>query len=347
MTKIHAWILLLGLALLIGGCAPDLGLTPTAAPSPTLTISAGPSELSTLAPAPTPTPQPNCADSALFIADITIADNTNLQPGQPFTKTWQLRNNGTCTWNSEYALVFNGGDRLDSPAAVPLSETAPKATLNLSVNLVAPASDGAFTGLYELHNPQGQAIPIGLTKIMWVKITVGSVVLAVQPTLSAPATPTLVFNNGAGQPAGATPTVRPKSGRCQPDRDGNYTAQVLAFINNARAAAGLSRLSVSAQLTASAQAHSDDMACHSLLSHTGSDGSSIYTRILAAGYSPAYWEEIIFGSGFPQQAFSWWMNDPPHKDGILDPKVTDFGAGFSYWAGSEYGSYYTVDFGRP
>ena len=89
------------------------------------------------------------------------------------------------------------------------------------------------------------------------------------------------------------------------------------------------------------------MACHNLLSHTGSNGSSIYDRIVAAGYSPAYWEEIIFGSGFPQQAFDWWMKDPPHRDGILDPKVTDFGAGFSYWAGSEYGSYYTVDFGRP
>ena len=58
-----------------------------------------------------------------------------------------------------------------------------------------------------------------------------------------------------------------------------------------------------------------------------------------------YWEEIIFGNGFPQQAFNWWMNDPPHREGILDRKVTDFGAGFSHWDGSQYGNYYTVDFG--
>ena len=328
--------------MLIGACAPQPAPTATALPAPTQTLSADPSETPSPAPSASPTVQPGCSDSALFVADVTIDDGTNLQPGQAFTKTWQLRNTGSCTWNPDYTLVFSGGDRMASPATVSLDATPPNGSLNLSVGLVAPSSDGAFTGLYEIHNPQGQAIPIGLTKSMWVKITVGNVAVLPQPTL-----PVVTVTVGAHTPyPTSAPTAHPK-GPCRPEQNANYTSQILALINTARTQAGVQRLSFNAQLSASAQAHSDDMACHNLLSHTGSDGSSIYARIVAAGYSPAYWEEIIFGSGFPQQAFDWWMKDPPHRDGILDPKVTDFGAGFSYWAGSEYGSYYTVDFGRP
>jgi uncharacterized protein YkwD len=210
--------------------------------------------------------------------------------------------------------------------------------LNLSVNLSAPNADGFYTGLYEIHNPQGQAIPIGLTKSMWVKVAVGDVVL-LQP--SAPAAGTSVASTNPG----SSPTQRPPQGPCKPEQNSTYTTQVLALINSARASAGLPALSGNAKLTASAQGHSDDMACHNLLSHTGSDGSSIYERVVAAGYTPSYVEEIIFASGSPQQAFDWWMNDPPHRDAILNPKVNHFGAGYTYVAGSDYGGYFTVDFG--
>lgn len=269
----------------------------------------------------------------MFLADVTISDNTRLKAGQVFTKTWQLRNTGACAWDASYRLVFVGGNRMRSPDSVPLPETAPNATLNLSVDLTAPAADGIFTGLYEIHNPQGKAIPIGLTKSIWVKIMVGNVVIA-----QATATTT----GGQPNPTGA-PTSRPK-GPCQPEQS---ATEIVTLINNARKDAGLPRLNVNAQLTASAQGHSDDMACHNLFSHTGSDGSSIYDRIVAAGYSPSDWGEIIYAGGSAQQAFDWWMNDPPHRAIILDPKMEDIGAGYTYVAGSEYGGYFTVDFGRP
>ncbi len=278
----------------------------------------------------------------MFVTDVTIADNTNLRPGQAFTKTWQLRNAGTCAWNTGYTLVFKDGERMDSPASVAFLETAPGASLNLSVTLTAPTTDGFYTGLYEIHNPQGQAIPIGLTKIVWVKIAVGNAVVAraTVPLTTAASAATQAPNLTDG------PTSHPK-GRCKPEQYGVYTSQVLALINSARTAAGLRSLSVNAQLAASAQGHSDDMACHNLLSHTGSDGSSIHDRMVAAGYSPSNWEEIIFGGGAAQQAFDWWMQDKPHREAILDPNLDDFGAGYSYVANSEYSGYFTVDFGKP
>jgi len=286
----------------------------------------------TSSPAPSPSAQANCVDNAVFLADVTINDNTRLKAGESFTKTWQLRNTGTCAWNAAYTLVFSGGNRMSSPDSVPLAETEPNATLNLSVDLQAPTADGVYTALYEIRNPQGKSIPIGLTKSMWVKIMVGN------PILVAQATETTT----SGEPnATAYPTSRPK-GPCKPEQ---VTTELIGLINTARVSAGLRRLNVNAKLTASAQGHSDDMACHSIFSHTGSDGSSIQERILAAGYSPSDWGEIIFAGGSAQQAFDWWMSDPPHHDIILAPQMEDVGAGYTYVAGSDYGGYFTVDFG--
>jgi len=341
------------LAVLLSACAPA-ATTPTTTPTDAAGAATTPAATETI-PYQTPTASPiptqaNCTDSALFVADVTIADDSAVQPGQAFTKTWRLRNTGTCTWNAAYTLALNGGDQLASPAAVALTETAPGATLDLSVPLKAPTADGFYTGLYEIRNPQGKAIPIGLTTVLWVKIAVGNA-LAAQPQSTLPP-PTASGTSIAGTPIVGTPyptggpTTHPK-GKCKPDGYGVYTAQLLTLINTARTAAGVRTLNYDAQLAAAAQAHSDDMACHSLLSHTGSDGSSIYQRILAAGYSPSDWAEIIFGSGSAQQAFDWWMNDGPHRESILDPKLEDFGAGYSYVKDSEYGSYFTVDFGTP
>ena len=125
----------------------------------------------------------------------------------------------------------------------------------------------------------------------------------------------------------------------------SYPGEIAKLINQARQQAGLSTLTINSRLAAAAQEHSIDMTCYSLLSHTGSDGSSIYSRIIAAGYTASYWEEIIYAGGYPQDAFNWWMNDQIHHDAIVDTRVTEMGVGYAYSSDSTYGGYYTVDFG--
>ncbi len=331
--------------LLLTACAPatispaPATQTPQQIPSPmasaTLEPALSPSPLPPLSPSPSASPRANCTESAVFVADVTVSDNTRIQAGQPFTKTWQLLNSGTCAWDAGYTLHFIGGNKMSSPDSVPLAPTAPNTTLNLSVDLKAPARDGVFTGLYEIRNPQGKAIPIGLTKSMWVKIMVGNIVVAEEE-------PTATLALGQPQPT-ARPT-NPSKGPCQPQQSGTG---LIDLINSARQDLGLRPLRENAQLTASAQGHSDDMACHNLFSHTGSDGSSIQDRIVAAGYGASDWGEIIYAGGSAQQAFTWWMNDPAHHDIILDPKMEDVGAGYTYVDGSNYGGYFTVDFGAP
>jgi uncharacterized protein YkwD len=128
---------------------------------------------------------------------------------------------------------------------------------------------------------------------------------------------------------------------------GSYPGEIVQLINKARVGAGLPALAVNAQLAAAAQAHSIDMACFSLLSRTGTDGSTIQQRVAAAGYGATFSEEMIYGGygAYPQTAFDWWMNDPAHRAVIMDSRVRDIGAGFTFVEDSAHGDYYTVDVG--
>jgi Ig-like domain-containing protein/cysteine-rich secretory family protein len=274
----------------------------------------------------------SCQESAVLVQDVTIPDGTNVEGGGAFTKTWQFQNTGSCSWIG-YTIAFVSGDRMSAPGPTPVTQTAPNSTVNVSVDLVAPSNDGTYTGFFELHNASGDAVPIGIERTFWVKITVGTVII--QPTAGP-----------LGTPSGGTPVSQPKGpASCTYTVSWSYPNEIASLINQARARNGLGGLTLSAQLTAAAQGHSIDMACFSLLSHTGSNGSSIYDRILASGYTPAYWEEIIYAGGYPQTAFDWWMNDPVHHDAILNANVTEMGVGYAYVSDSAYGGYYTVDFG--
>jgi uncharacterized protein YkwD len=296
------------------------GPSATNPPPPTATVKPAPPSL-TETSVPLPTVQTGCTDRALYVKDLTIPDNTSLRPGEAFTKTWQLKNTGTCIWNGRYALIFVGGERMGAVITTPLTETPPGATLDISVNLTAPSTDGAYTALFELRNPRGTSIYIGSVTSIWVKIRVGN----------APA-------------ATAAPAV---SAACSPQTDEAVAGQILALLNAARAGAKQPALTLNTQLGAAAQGHSADMACQRFFSHDGSNGSSVLARVTDAGYTPSFVGEIIFAGGTAQEAVTAWLNHPPHREVLLDPHAVELGVGYASLPGSPYGSYFTVDFGAP
>ena len=295
-------------------------------PTPAVTLPA-------TAGTPPPTADPNCKDAAVLLQDVTVADGTNVAYGAKFTKTWQFSNTGTCPWRG-YTIAFVSGDRMGAPDSAPVGDTAPRSTVNVSVDLTAPTRDGVYTGVFELRNARGRALGIGIEKTFWVKITVGE---ATVPTFApaADAVPTVT---------GTLTTPRPP-GSCKYVVSGSYPGEIAALINQARAAAGLPELSVDAQLAAAAQSHSVDMACFSLLSHSGSNGSTVQQRVTEAGFAGSGPQEMIYAGGYPQDAFDWWMNDAAHKAVILDTGITSMGVGYAYVSDSAYGGYYTVDVG--
>lgn len=292
---------------------------------PTLT----PAPAITLTPTFAVTIDPNCKDSAVLLRDVTIPDGTQVKPGEKFTKTWEFINNGTCPWYG-YTLKFAAGDQMNAPLSAPVPDTLIKERVQVSVELTAPTQNGSFTGYFTLNDPNGKDVPIGIEKTFWVKITVGSGGVAVQPTTSS-----------GSSSSGTT------GGNCSFTQNAGYVSQIASLINQERANAGLSTLTINATLADAAQRHAADMACSGRISHTGSDGSTSYARILALGYSPAFSEEIIYGGGGPQAAMTWWMNDKVHRDAILNPRYTEMGVGYAYFAGGSYGDYIAVELATP
>ncbi|HEX5809307.1 MAG TPA: NBR1-Ig-like domain-containing protein [Anaerolineales bacterium] len=114
---------------------------------------------------PTNTPVPTAVsycDWVAFIKDVSIPDGAQLSAGEVFTKTWRLQNRGTCTWTSDYMLVYTGGDQMGSTTAVRLpGNVAPGQTVDVSVTLTAPASAGYHVSYWMLRNPSGALFGTG------------------------------------------------------------------------------------------------------------------------------------------------------------------------------------------
>ena len=131
-------------------------------------------------PAPTNTPEATqtseaCDNQATFVDDVTIPDNTILGPGETFIKTWRLKNTGTCTWKTSYALFFVSGELMGANSPTTLSaEVKPGQEADLSVQFKAPGKTGTYRSDWTLLDTNGARI--GLKDkpeaTFWVQIVV-------------------------------------------------------------------------------------------------------------------------------------------------------------------------------
>ncbi|MFV0307752.1 MAG: CAP domain-containing protein [Desertimonas sp.] len=134
--------------------------------------------------------------------------------------------------------------------------------------------------------------------------------------------------------------------RCTPAPAPSQQQQVVDLVNQRRAQAGLPALRVDYRLSNAAQAHSQDQAARRVMSHIGSNGSTVGTRVTRAGYR---WsrvvENVAAGYGSAGGAVTGWMNSPSHRANVLDPKVIHIGVGLAY--SSNGTPYWTMDAARP
>ena len=330
MTDTRRIILVLLFLLLLTACvtvseetptdAPVLFVTstlPPTRPGLTLPTDVPPTASPTLDPSD-PTPTPSCRDNAVFVEDVTVPDNTPLEAGEKFTKTWKLQNTGTCTWTG-YTIAFVSGDKMDSPETVPVPETEARATVEVSIDLVAPAENGAYTGNFELRNAKGETIPLGTEPTFWVKIVVGQ-------------------EEGSG--------IEQTTGNCTYTENPEYVQTLIDLINQARAEVNREALTVNADLTEAARRHSLDMACNNFMKHSGSDGSWTGDRVTEAGFSNTYYLEIL-AIGLPQDAMNQWKIEPKDWSAVINSRVTEIGVGYVFSKFSAYGGYWTVVIGGP
>jgi hypothetical protein len=133
--------------------------------------------------------------------DITIPDDSQIEAGESFIKTWKLVNTGTCTWTTSYAASFFYGDRMGAPASAPLqANVLPAQSIEISVEMISPTSAGTYQGNWKLMNPAGELFGIGPNGDLpfWVRITVPE-----------SQTSTVTVTPGASPTQGATPTNNP------------------------------------------------------------------------------------------------------------------------------------------
>lgn len=169
------------------------------------------------------------------------------------------------------------------------------------------------------------------------------------------ATLTVVDNKGAQDSTQISMQVQDPAADAQNPVDevsndgGTFLPQeqkVINLVNQERQKHGLSSLTPHSSLTMAAKRHSQDMAENNFFSHTGSDGSTPFTRMREAGYQfRTAGENIAAGYSSPQAVFTGWMNSDGHRRNILNPNYCELGVGYVYEERSTYRHYWTLTLG--
>jgi hypothetical protein len=169
---------------------------PTQTPFPTLTASP------TFAPFATPTAGtpialPTSAGGSssqtacyglTFVSDVTIPDNTQMTPGQTFTKTWKVLNSGSCAWDAGFKFASTTGNALGGSTITLPSAVASGGQYDISVPMTAPSTAGTYQSNWRMQTAGGEFFG----NEVYVVIVVGGTAPTNTgvPATSTPVTPT-------------------------------------------------------------------------------------------------------------------------------------------------------------
>ena len=224
MQKIKPILILTIIALTLAACGGNQAATPTVsvADVQTMAVSTFASGLTqtaaampTIAPSNTPTPastvitfntfaplnangtpgtavgDPTASCYGLvFKNDVTIPDDTNMTPGQKFTKTWLVQNTGSCAWQPGFKWTLVGGNPMGGSTVTLTQAVNPGDQYQISVPLVAPNTTGESTGTWKMTDANGTFFG----EAPWVKVVVGNATttaITSTPSKTPTATPSI------------------------------------------------------------------------------------------------------------------------------------------------------------
>ena len=146
--------------------------------------------------------------------------------------------------------------------------------------------------------------------------------------------------------AGGPPGLPPLDGEVDAT-----AARLVELVNEARSAArscgalgwrdAAAPLAIEPRLGRAAQLHSEDMRSMGVMSHVGSDGSSLRERVDRQGYP--WWvlgENVGRGYATPEAVVNAWLASDGHCANVM-------GTGFSQLGAGEAGRFWTLVFARP
>jgi hypothetical protein len=118
-----------------------------------------------------------------FVSDVSIQDNTQMDPGKAFTKTWKVQNSGSCAWDAGFKFQNTGGESMGAtaftlPSAVPAGQT-----YDISVPMTAPDKTGTLRSNWRMSTAAGAYFG----DEVYVAIVVGNASAPAATNTSAPA----------------------------------------------------------------------------------------------------------------------------------------------------------------
>lgn len=131
----------------------------------------------------------DCVNQAQLIENVTTPASSGILPGSVFTKTWHIRNTGTCTWDKDYHVVKLLGEFISAePPRYAVATTPPDGEYTITLTL--RLSDQARMNVpqsasFQLHTPDNQ--PFG--PVLQVQVVVGRPISTTAPTPTRRVTP--------------------------------------------------------------------------------------------------------------------------------------------------------------
>ena len=185
----------------------DLTLTAMVAPTDTPTATSAP--LATFTPLATSTGGVAFGSTALvpvagatascygltFVSDVSIPDNTPVEPGKKFTKTWKVQNSGSCAWDAGFKFANVSGDPMGGQTYALPSSVASGATTDISVSMTAPDKSGTLRGDWRMSTASGQFFG----DQVYVQVVIGGGGGAAATNTGAPATTAVATTPAATQ----------------------------------------------------------------------------------------------------------------------------------------------------
>ena len=126
--------------------------TPTNPPAPTAVVG-------TATPQPTQVYGGKCYQME-FLGDVNYPPDTVVKPGETFTKQWRVRNTGTCTWTTDFDVIFVWGDKIGGIGDI-TKDIKPGDEAILSAPVVAPQTPGTYMAYWMVTDNQGARFGYG------------------------------------------------------------------------------------------------------------------------------------------------------------------------------------------
>ena len=103
-----------------------------------------------------PVNESDCTLDAQFIEDVTIPDHSIVERGNAFTKTWRVKNSGTCTWTPAYQIKLAGGNPISwsKPSVIGIVQAGQVA--EISVEILSPDIPANYQAWWQLADDMGK-----------------------------------------------------------------------------------------------------------------------------------------------------------------------------------------------